>query len=62
VSIARRCTPRPRFVGKDASGGLGAGGTQYVLNSSASLFANYDLLFNTQQAWHAGSGGVQYAW
>lgn len=38
------------------------GGTQYVLNQNASLFANYDLLFNTQQAWHAGSGGVQYAW
>ncbi len=38
------------------------GGTQYVLNQNASLFANYDLLFNTQQAWHAGSGGVQFAW
>ncbi len=40
---------------------LGAG-TQYVVNSNISLFANYDLLFNSQQAWNAGSGGLQLAW
>jgi outer membrane autotransporter protein len=37
-------------------------GTQYVLNQNVSLFANYDLLVNTQQVWNAGSGGVQVAW
>ncbi len=40
---------------------LGAG-TQYILSDHVSLFANYDLLVNSQQAWNAGSGGVQLAW
>ena len=40
---------------------LGAG-TQYVFNKNVSLFANYDLQFNAVQAWHAGSGGVQFMW
>ena len=43
-------------------GALLGGGTQYVLNQNVSLFANYDLLLNAQQAWNAGSGGVQVAW
>jgi len=37
-------------------------GSQYILNQNVSLFANYDLLINTQQSWNAGSGGVQLAW
>jgi outer membrane autotransporter protein len=37
-------------------------GTQYVYNQHVSLFANYDLLFNAQQAWNAGSGGIQFTW
>jgi uncharacterized protein with beta-barrel porin domain len=38
------------------------GGTQYIYNQNVSLFANYDLLFNANQSWNAGSGGVQYTW
>jgi uncharacterized protein with beta-barrel porin domain len=38
------------------------GGTQYIYSQRVSLFANYDLLFNANQAWNAGSGGVQYTW
>jgi outer membrane autotransporter protein len=37
-------------------------GMQYVMNRNVSLFANYDLLFNANQAWNAGSGGVQFVW
>jgi len=40
---------------------LGAG-TQYVLTSNISLFANYDVLMNSQTVWNAGSGGLQFAW
>jgi outer membrane autotransporter protein len=36
---------------------LGAG-THYILSDPVSLFANYDLLVNSQQTWNAGSGGL----
>ena len=37
-------------------------GLQYVMSRNVSLFANYDLLFNANQAWNAGSGGLQFVW
>lgn len=40
---------------------LGAG-AQFALRENVSLFANYDLLFNSRQTWNAGSGGVQFVW
>ncbi len=40
---------------------LGAG-TQYAIDDQLSLFANYDLQFNSQQSWNAGSAGVQFIW
>lgn len=40
---------------------LGPGCT-YTVRDHVSLFANYDLQFNSQQVFHVGSGGVQFAW
>lgn len=37
-------------------------GCSYTINDRVSLFANYDLQFNAQQAIHVGSGGVQFQW
>jgi len=38
------------------------GGLRYELASGWQLYGNYDAQVNTQQVFHVGSGGVQYAW
>ena len=38
------------------------GGLRYELPSGWQLYANYDAQVNSQQVFHVGSGGVQYAW
>src|SRR5690606_11908521 len=38
------------------------GGLRYELASGWQLYGNYDAQVNTQQVFHVGSGGLQYAW
>jgi autotransporter-associated beta strand protein len=38
------------------------GGLRYELPAGWQLYANYDAQVNTQQVFHVGSGGAQYAW
>ena len=38
------------------------GGVRYELASGWNLYGNYDAQVNTQQVFHVGSGGAQYAW
>jgi T5SS/PEP-CTERM-associated repeat protein len=37
-------------------------GCSYAIRDHVSLFANYDLQFNSRQTIHVGSGGVQFQW
>jgi outer membrane autotransporter protein len=47
-------------LGRDSM--ITGGGMQLWLTHRLSLYAQYDLNFNTYQAWHAGSGGFQFGW
>ena len=38
------------------------GGLRYELAGGWQLYGNYDAQVNTQQVFHVGSGGLQYAW
>jgi outer membrane autotransporter protein len=38
------------------------GGVRYELDSGWQMYFNYDAQVNTQQVFHVGSGGLQYAW
>jgi uncharacterized protein with beta-barrel porin domain len=38
------------------------GGLRYELASGWQIYGNYDAQVNTQQVFHVGSGGLQYAW
>jgi len=38
------------------------GGLRYELDSGWQMYFNYDAQVNTQQVFHVGSGGLQYAW
>ena len=38
------------------------GGLKWQLNSRLNIFADYDLQFNALQAFHVGSGGLEFVW